>query len=46
MLFLISTKVLKTLFSYQNIDLVTLGSLKNPFIKEEIFSSREMIYAA
>lgn len=37
---------LKTLFNYQNIDLVTLGSLKNPFIKEEIFSSREMIYAA
>jgi|GEM_PF-1615309 len=37
---------LKALFKYEDIDLVTIGSLKNPFIKDEILSSRKMIYAA
>ena len=37
---------LKDLFNYENIDLVTIGSLKNKIIRETIISSRETLYAA
>ncbi len=39
-------KNLKDLFGYENIDLVTTGSLKNRIIRETIISSRETLYAA
>jgi predicted nucleotidyltransferase len=37
---------LKILFQYENIDLVTFGSLKNQVIRQSILSSQENIYAA
>jgi predicted nucleotidyltransferase len=37
---------LKILFHYDNIDLVTSGSLKNRVIRQSILSSQESIYAA
>lgn len=37
---------LKKIFQYDNIDLVTIGSLKNKIIREEILSSKEDLYAA
>lgn len=37
---------LKTLFHYEDIDLVTMASLKNKIIRNEILSSHEQIYAA
>lgn len=37
---------LKRLFNYDNIDLVTAGSLKNRVIRQSILSSQENIYAA
>ena len=37
---------LKRIFHYDNIDLVTAGSLKNKIIREEILSSKEDLYAA
>ncbi len=37
---------LKILFKYEDIDLITLASLKNQFIKNEIFSTKENICAA
>jgi len=37
---------LKNLFHYENIDLVTVASLKNKIIRNEILSSQERIYAA
>ena len=37
---------LKSLFKYENIDLITIGSLKNRVIKEEIFTSMKALYAA
>jgi predicted nucleotidyltransferase len=37
---------LKNLFNYQKIDLITLASVKNQVIREEILSSREELYAA
>ena len=37
---------LKKPFHYENIDLVTFGSLKNQVIRKSILSSQESIYAA
>lgn len=37
---------LKKLFRYENIELVTVASLKNQVIRDEILSSQENIYAA
>ena len=37
---------LKKLFHYEKIDLVTVASLKNKVIKQEILSSQKEIYAA
>lgn len=37
---------LKKIFHYENIDLVTVASLKNHVIREEVLSSQEKIYAA
>lgn len=37
---------LKRLFHYNDIDLVTRGSLKNQVIRDEILSSKEDLYAA
>ena len=37
---------LKRIFHYENIDLVTMASLKNKVIRNEILSSQENIYAA
>lgn len=34
------------LFNYDNIDLVTIGSLKNKIIRDEIFAARQTLYAA
>lgn len=37
---------LQALFHGNKIDLVTMGSLKNPIIRQEILSSQQKIYAA
>lgn len=37
---------LKVLFQYDNVDLVSVGSLKNKIIRNNIMSSREILYAA
>lgn len=37
---------LMKLFHYEKIDHVTMGSLKNKIIRQEILSSQEQIYAA
>jgi len=37
---------LKKLFRYENIDLITIGSLKNPIIKQDIESKKATLYAA
>jgi predicted nucleotidyltransferase len=28
------------------VDLVTLGSIRNPFFSEQVFASRQLVYAA
>lgn len=37
---------LKQLFQYENIDLITVGSLKNKVIRQEVENSKEVLYAA
>ncbi len=37
---------LSRLFKYEKVDLITVGSLKNNIVKEEIFASRKILYAA
>jgi predicted nucleotidyltransferase len=37
---------LQSLLNYEKIDLVTIDSIKNKIIKEEIDSTREILYAA
>lgn len=37
---------LKKIFNYDNVELITLASLKNQVIREEVLSSQENIYAA
>ncbi len=37
---------LKALFKYENIDLITVDSLKNKVIRNQVLASREVLYAA
>ena len=37
---------LKVLFKYENIDLVTVDSLKNRVIRNQVLASRKVLYAA
>ena len=37
---------LKEMFDYKNVDLITTGALKNKIIREEIMSSRKLLYAS